>query len=298
VAVFDCAVWRPIGVHQGGTLGSIGALLHQQDGSGSLFGWFSNPASEVSAHFWIGYRGEVEQYVDTSVVAWHAMHLNDTYVGVETEGYPGEPLTDAQVAGFGRVMAEGARRHGWPLVLADRDGQPGLGYHRMQGGVNTACPSDLRLSRRPDILAAAQGAPPAWPSPERLGQMGITRPGGGYWLTDEDGGVYAYDGAPFHGSLPSMSAIPIGRVIGGAPSPTGDGYWLVTDCARVYAFGDAAYLGPHPDWLARWGIGTDTNPVVGIVGRGDGTYVLAALGDGLNPDRYAMEADGRYAAEP
>ena len=168
MARFACATWRPISVNYGGNVaGYLGAVLHHQGGNGGLYGWFNNPSARVSAHFWIGKNGAIEQYVDTSRQAWHGMSLNSRYVGVETEGCPPnnptEPLTDAQVSAFARLYAEGMRVHGWANALANADGQRGLGYHRM--AVNTACPTQSRLNMRPEILRRATGQAPSSPPP-------------------------------------------------------------------------------------------------------------------------------------
>jgi hypothetical protein len=166
---YASCIWRPITNNIGGQMsGRRGLLMHQQVGYGSLAGFFQNPASKVSAHFWVGRDGTCEQYVDSRVTAWHATSLNGAWCGVEFEGYPTEPLTDAQIAGGGRIYAEGMRVDGWPARLTDDPNGSGFGFHRM-GGVNkTACPSDLRLAARPAILAAAgggSGSAPAAPAP-------------------------------------------------------------------------------------------------------------------------------------
>jgi hypothetical protein len=140
-----------------------GLILHHAVANGSLYNFFNNPSSEVSAHFWVSKTGVIEQYVDSSVVAWHAMQLNDTYCGVETEGCTdppdyAEPMTSAMVDALARLYAEGHERHGWPNELANYDGQNGFGYHRM--AVPTACPCDVRLSMRNEILTKAFNLPP------------------------------------------------------------------------------------------------------------------------------------------
>lgn len=70
----------------------------------------ANPRSRVSAHFGVGYGGEIHQYVDLDKAAWHCGNIakpiwsgvvlgvnpNLYTVGVETEGFVTEPLTDAQ----------------------------------------------------------------------------------------------------------------------------------------------------------------------------------------------------------
>lgn len=185
MAWFSCATQKPIQHNTGGGLSPIGAVLHQAQGNGSLYGWFNNPAAQVSAHFWIAKDGRIEEYVSTNVVAWHGVALNAAYVGVETEGFAEEPLTDAQVTAFAAVMAEGHSVHGWPLVEANANGEPGLGYHRMPGSeTSTACPSDLRLSTRPEILRRAGGdvkpsspAPPASAEPPKPSSKAPPWPG-------------------------------------------------------------------------------------------------------------------------
>jgi peptidoglycan hydrolase-like protein with peptidoglycan-binding domain len=183
MAVFDCAVWRPISANTGGALHPIGLVLHHAVMNGSLHDFFNSPAAEVSAHFWVSQSGVIEQYVDSERVAWHGMALNGAYCGVETEGCAApphaEPMSDAMVAALGDLYGEGAGRHGWPNALAEANGQPGFGYHRME--VATACPCDVRLARRPDILAMAFGgssaaAPPS-PSPGPAGAAAPPFPG-------------------------------------------------------------------------------------------------------------------------
>lgn len=155
---FDCAVHKPIGANTGGPLEpNLGLVLHHAVANGSLFNFFNNPASQVSAHFWVALDGRIEQYVNTGTIAWHAMELNQRYVGVETEGCTtppyAQPMTDLMVKSLATLYAEGRQRHGWPLGEANADGQPGFGYHRM--AINTACPCDVRLAMRPTILQLA-----------------------------------------------------------------------------------------------------------------------------------------------
>jgi hypothetical protein len=168
MARFSCATWRPISVNIGGNITSnLGLVLHHQAGNGSLYNFFNNSNSQVSAHFWVSKTGVIEQYVDTSRVAWHGRSLNSRYVGVETEGCPtspyAEPLTDAAIQALARIYREGRDRHGWVNALANKDGQKGFGYHRM--AVATGCPCDVRLNKRQAILNIAFGATPTPPTP-------------------------------------------------------------------------------------------------------------------------------------
>lgn len=106
----------------------------------------------------------------------------------------------------------------------------------------------------------------------------VPRAQGGYAiLQTRDGGVFTYDGAPFHGSM-----------VGVAPGPfvaftwtlTGEGYWILDGQGAVFAWGDAQYHG-----------GVNAGPLVehfgnripvGLVALSDGTYNI--VGQDLSGD--------------
>ena len=106
-------------------------------------------------------------------------------------------MVDAMV----RLYAEGMRRHGWAPQLAQRNGERGFGFHRM--AVNTACPCDVRLNMRDEIIRRARGgaAPPSGPAPgQEVDDMALGDPRtDGVWVAFPDGAVHALDGAPFLG---------------------------------------------------------------------------------------------------
>ena len=53
-------------------------------------------------------------------------------------------------------------------------------------------------------------------------------PGGnGYWLVGSDGGVFAFGGAAYEGSLPGLMASTPRTSWASLPAPNGNGYWLV-----------------------------------------------------------------------
>lgn len=69
----------------------------------------------------------------------------------------------------------------------------------------------------------------------------FTPSGKGYWIAAEDGGVFAFGDAEFHGGM-------VGRplawpIVDLAPTPTGKGYLLLGADGGVFAFGDAPYKG-------------------------------------------------------
>ena len=72
-----------------------------------------------------------------------------------------------------------------------------------------------------------------------------------------DGGVFAYGGPPFLGSL---GAAHLNKpIVGIAATSTGNGYWEVASDGGIFNFGDAGFLGSQG--------GKQLNkPIVGIAG--------------------------------
>jgi len=143
----------------------VGVVIHVTAGEGDPYNEFVNPANQVSSHFGIGNGqggmadGLIEQYVDTGFESWAQVAGNATYISVETEGEPPDPLTPAQVASFARIMAWVNQTYKVPLAITDTPGQPGLITHGDGGvawGNHIDCPGPLRSAQRADILARAQ----------------------------------------------------------------------------------------------------------------------------------------------
>lgn len=113
----------------------------------------------------------------------------------------------------------------------------------------------------------------------------VDHPNGGSWLIKrEDGGVFAYDGAPFFGSLPGLGVKPNAPIVALEPFElVGQvrGYWLLGADGGVYSFGDApftdSYAG-HPEWHKG------ERYFVDIEQNGDG-YNLIAVEKGSDPPR-------------
>ncbi len=82
------------------------------------------------------------------------------------------------------------------------------------------------------------------PGPGRPGSetpVTKSRPGPGYWLVGEDGGVFNFGSTQFLGST---GALRLNRPIAGvASTPDGDGYWLVASDGGIFAFGGARFFG-------------------------------------------------------
>jgi hypothetical protein len=163
-ALHPGAAWRPVDNHSGPMSAHLGLILHVQVGNGSVYGEFTNPASQASYTWWVAKDGTLEQYVDGGDTAWAQAAGNGTYNSVGTEGFPEEALTDAQMSAIAGLYRWGHDRYGWPYTLADSPGQPGFGWHGMGDsnghsgwGGHPSCPGDKRKAQRQHILDLAQG---------------------------------------------------------------------------------------------------------------------------------------------
>jgi hypothetical protein len=155
------ATQLPVGNHGGAMTGHLGLVLHVQQGTGSLAGYFNNPASQVSAHFWVSQAGALEQYVDTDLQAWAEEAGNVDYLSVETEGFDTAPLTSAQISMLGVLLAWCASTYKFPLTGPVAHGQSGFTPHCNPDGTpdpawgNHPCPGTIRLGQMGQIITAA-----------------------------------------------------------------------------------------------------------------------------------------------
>lgn len=167
------ATWRPVRNHGGARPRGQPSVvvMHHAVATGSLFNVF-NGSRQASTDFWIAKSGKCEQYVDTAMTSWGNGNssANQRGISVETEGCGAaphaEPMTDAMVNTFARLLAWANRTHGIPLRKTEDFSVPGFGYHRMRGGFATACPCDVRLRMRDEIIRRAQGGAPPAPPPQ------------------------------------------------------------------------------------------------------------------------------------
>jgi|MDTC01.3.fsa_nt_gb N-acetyl-anhydromuramyl-L-alanine amidase AmpD len=71
-------------------------VIHTTEGSTSAAGtisWFQNPSSNVSAHYIIGYDGDITQMVALNKKSWHATYYNSRSIGIEIAGKSYDPGT-------------------------------------------------------------------------------------------------------------------------------------------------------------------------------------------------------------
>lgn len=179
------AIWRPITVNKSRwRLVPLRVNLHVAvSEAASLHGYFNAPG-RVDSHFYVRRDGTIEQYVDTSVVAYADLEGNGSSISVETQGgvknANGEPWTAAQVEALARIYAWAVRTHGIARQVA-KDSRPGssshgLSWHRLgcdgnfpgpplhgrvAGGrrysrqVGKVCPGNAKIRQVPAIYARA-----------------------------------------------------------------------------------------------------------------------------------------------
>lgn len=170
----DIAEWRgPTPNETEGYSDRRGLVVHIASGfyEGTI-SWQKNPDANVSSHFIIDRDGKTAQMVDTDDTAWTQRDGNPYWMSVECAGfalddemhddYPGwEWLTPEMIETVAVLLERGSRQYGWPLVLATRPDDMGLGYHSMgaENGENWGhpqCPGEPIKSQLPEILARAQ----------------------------------------------------------------------------------------------------------------------------------------------
>src|SRR5215469_174851 len=112
-------VYKPVVNHGGNISGPIGIVVHVQEGNGSLYGWFNNPSSDASSHYWVAKSGVIEQYVDTKLQAWAQSAGNADYLSVETEGYVTEAFTSAQSASLKELLQWASTTFKFPFKMVN-----------------------------------------------------------------------------------------------------------------------------------------------------------------------------------
>lgn len=100
-------------------------ILHTVQGSyAGAIGWFADPRANVSAHYVVrSSDGQITQVLDEKHAAWHAGNraYNRTSIGIEHEGYVGQPerwYTDAMLRASAALVGRLCRRYSIPVDRA------------------------------------------------------------------------------------------------------------------------------------------------------------------------------------
>src|ERR1700682_2988755 len=116
-------------------------VIHDIEGSfASAVSIFQDPAREASAHYVIGYAGQIDQMVRERDIAWHAGNwdYNTRAIGIEHEGYASSGgYTDAEYQASAHLAASICSRWGVPMDRAHVIGHsevPDPNNHGLFGG--------------------------------------------------------------------------------------------------------------------------------------------------------------------
>jgi hypothetical protein len=256
-------------------------VIHKAEGYDAA-AYFANPAAGVSAHYSVLESGAIHQSVADKDIAYHAGNwpYNVMSIGIEHDGFAAQAdTTDAEYNASAQLVASLCATYGIPI-----DRQHIIGHNEVPdpnhpgefGGVDHhTCPGpNWDWNRYMALVRAASGGQgPSGPPPGAAIALAPTPDGGGYWIATNDGGVFSYGNAQFHGSAaPYRPAAPI---VGIAATPDGGGYWLAASDGGIFSFGNARFFG------SLGGVHLNA-PIVGIAGApgGDG-YTLVASDGGI-----------------
>ena len=163
-----------------------------------------------------------------------------------------------EVGTFGDAPAVGTTTLGGPCAL-ERTATGGGYWATTPAGV---------VQGRGDASALGS-APPRLNAP--IVDIARTADGRGYWLLGQDGGIFTFGTAAFHGSTGNMRLNQ--PVVGMTPTRSGNGYWLVARDGGIFTFGDAAFHGST-------GAMRLNRPIIGMARTpsGNGYWLVASDG--------------------
>lgn len=176
---------------------------------------------------------------------WKTLSGNSSVFGIEAihSGSKTAPWPGVQVDAF--VVCAGAMaklvKASADLVCAHREWTP-----------RKIDPTNIDMNNfRERVRQWLTGTPPTPVQPPREGIVAVNRPpvkilshsswNGGYLVVTDDGGVFAFGGAPFFGGLGGTSLNK--PIIDAEVTSSGQGYWLMGSDGGMFAFGDAPFHG-------------------------------------------------------
>lgn len=121
----------------------------------SLFDYFKHRSGGVESHFYITWRGKIEQYRDTYYEADANWRANGFAVSIETQGWGGGTWNRAQRRAIKRLLLWLHEEHGIPLRKIKRWSGSGVGYHSQfveWSPVAKSCPGIYRIAQFHDEL--------------------------------------------------------------------------------------------------------------------------------------------------
>ncbi|MBI2169543.1 MAG: SpoIID/LytB domain-containing protein [Actinobacteria bacterium] len=105
----------------------------------------------------------------------------------------------------------------------------------------------------------------------------------GYWVLDNQGGVFSFGAAEFLGSVPQLrnQGVRIGnsQIVDVEPMSGGNGYWVLDRAGGIFSFGQARFHGSIPQ-LREQGVRVGAADVIDIASTpsGNGYWLLDGVG--------------------
>lgn len=120
-------------------------------------GEYWRDSTNLESHFGLGYAGDINQYIDTTVRADANASANVRAVSIETASnlQGTDPWTAAQVEEIIKLGVWLNKTHGIPAKLPTTWNGTGMGYHRLYASWSTsgtACPGNARVAQFTDII--------------------------------------------------------------------------------------------------------------------------------------------------
>ena len=109
------------------------------------------------------------------------------------------------------------------------------------------------------------------PGNNKIATLAVSPDQRGYWMAADNGAVFTYGNAPFHGGANTLKLN--SAIVGMSSTATGNGYWLLAGDGGIFSYGDAAFYG------STGGIKLN-KPVVGMAAtpKGNGYWLVASDG--------------------
>ncbi|HYB41192.1 MAG TPA: peptidoglycan recognition family protein [Candidatus Methylomirabilis sp.] len=191
---------------------------------------FNDPASFVSAHYAVGRDGTIHQFVEEGDTAFHAgVVVNPTWpllkpgvnpnfytIGIEHEGRPGDPWSEALYGSSAALVSEVAARWNIPLTVDHV-------IHHHQIRATKSCPgtkADIGqlLQRARNLRSGSEGLPPGFHVPERLDVR---------VLMDCNLRLAPNSAARIARVMPAGTAVTVRAFVDWGERVRGNGYWYV-----------------------------------------------------------------------
>jgi hypothetical protein len=121
----------------------------------SLFDFFKFRSGGIESHFYITWRGKIEQYRDTEFEADANYRANPFAISIETQGWAGGKWNRAQRRAIKRLLLWLHEEHGIPLRKPGKWYGSGVGYHSQfpeWSPVAKSCPGAARIAQYIDWL--------------------------------------------------------------------------------------------------------------------------------------------------